>query len=81
MIAADDDMLRHRDNQIERAVQEPPIGQRGAEGPGVRKRGGVREIQFDRRIILETAVEAHIKAQSTEPKRFSTAPQFTKMVN
>lgn len=32
-------------------------------------------------INLETVVEAHIKAQSTEPKGFSTAPQFTKMVN
>jgi hypothetical protein len=31
--------------------------------------------------LLETAVEAHIKAQSTKPKGFSTAPQFTKMVN
>jgi superfamily I DNA/RNA helicase len=30
---------------------------------------------------LETAVEAYVQAQGTEPKGFSTAPQFTKMVN
>jgi DNA-binding NarL/FixJ family response regulator len=34
-----------------------------------------------KRINLETAVEAHIQSQSMEPKGFSTAPQFTKMVN
>jgi hypothetical protein len=32
-------------------------------------------------FILETAVEAYVQAQGTEPKGFSTAPQFTKMVN
>ena len=32
-------------------------------------------------IILETAVEAHIQPQSVEPNGFSTAPQFTEMVN
>jgi hypothetical protein len=32
-------------------------------------------------INLETAVEAHVQAQGTEPKGFSTAPQFTKTVN
>jgi hypothetical protein len=30
---------------------------------------------------LETAVETHIQAQGTEPKGFSTAPQFTKTMN
>jgi hypothetical protein len=32
-------------------------------------------------IILETAVEAHVQLQSMKPKGFSTAPQFTKVVN
>jgi hypothetical protein len=32
-------------------------------------------------LNLETAVEAYVQAQGTEPKDFSTAPQFTKMVN
>jgi hypothetical protein len=32
-------------------------------------------------MTLETAVEAHIQAQGTEPKGFSTAPQFTETVN
>jgi hypothetical protein len=32
-------------------------------------------------LNLETAVEAYVQAQGTEPKGFSTAPQFTKMVN
>jgi hypothetical protein len=32
-------------------------------------------------MTLETAVEAYVQAQGTEPKGFSTAPQFTKMVN
>jgi hypothetical protein len=36
-------------------------------------------ILLDR--LLETAVEAHIQAQGTKPKGFSTALQFTKIVN
>ena len=32
-------------------------------------------------MILETAVEAHVQLQSMKPKGFSTAPQFTKVVN
>ena len=42
---------------------------------------GFSEKGIGEAINLETAVEAHVQAQGTEPKGFSTAPQFTKMVN
>jgi len=45
------------------------------------KAQGITEAALNQFFNLETAVEAHVQAQGTEPKGFSTAPQFTKMVN